>query len=61
MQCQLRVGASPVGSSLRWEHYPPEFDPWDRTWVSHRGVLFIRTLIMHNLRLDAFQVHASNA
>ena len=33
----VRMGASPVGSSLWWDCYPPEFDPWDRTWVPHRG------------------------
>jgi hypothetical protein len=29
---------SPVGSVLLWERYPPEFDPRDRTRVSHRDL-----------------------
>ena len=60
----VRMGASPVGSSLWWDCYTPEFDPWDRTWVSHRGGtvhLNSYSLIMHSLRLDAFQAHASHA
>ena len=36
-QCFTRTGACPVGSSLRWERYPSEFDPCIGLGVSPRG------------------------